>query len=128
MPHATLIQISPEQEQELGLVVSSGSSPQRLVQRALVVLLASEGKTNGQIGAELGMSRQKAGRWRERYLDGGLAGLAQDRPGRGRKPMISAQQRAAVVRKTTGPPPQHADPLEQAHHGQGHRAGGHHHW
>ena len=105
MPHATLIQLSPEQEQELGLVVSSGSSPQRLVQRALVVLLASEGKTNGQIGAELGMSRQKAGRWRERYLDGGLAGLAQDRPGRGRKPMISAQQRAAVVRKTTGPPP-----------------------
>jgi transposase len=75
------------------------------VQRALIVLLASEGKTNEDIGTELGMSRQKAGRWRGRHAEGGLAGLAQDCPGRGRKPTISARQRAAVVRKTTGPPP-----------------------
>ena len=105
MRHAVSIELSPEQKDELRLVVRSGTRSQRLVQRAQVVLLASEGKTNGEIGLELGISRQKAGRWRERYVEGGLAGLAQDRPGRGRKPTISARQRAAVVRKTTGPPP-----------------------
>lgn len=105
MRRAISVELSPGQKDELSLVVRSGTSSQRLVQRALVVLLASEGKTNGEIGTELGMSRQKAGRWRERYVEGGLAGLAQDRPGRGRKPTISAEQRAAVVRKTTSPPP-----------------------
>jgi len=105
MRRAVLVELSPEQKQELSLVVRSGTSPQRLVQRALVVLLASEGKTNEEIGVKLGMSRQKAGRWRERYVEDGLAGLERDRPGRGRKPRISHQQRAMVVRKTTGPPP-----------------------
>lgn len=105
MRHAVSIELSPEQKDELRLVVRSGTRSQRLVQRAQVVLLASEGKTHGEIGLELGISRQKAGRWRERYFEGGLTGLAQDRPGRGRKPTISARQRAAVVGKTTGPPP-----------------------
>jgi transposase len=105
MRRAIPIELSPEQQFDLRRVANSGTSAQRLVQRALVVLLAFEGKDNGQIGTELGMSRQKAGRWRTRYAEAGLAGLRHDRSGRGRKPTISAQQRAEVVRKTTGPPP-----------------------
>jgi transposase len=105
MRRAVSIELSPEEETHLRRVVNSATSSQRLVQRSLVILLAAEGKDNCQIGAELGMTRQKAGRWRERYAEAGLAGLAQDRPGRGRKSSISPKQRAEVVRKTTGPPP-----------------------
>jgi transposase len=102
---AISVNLNPEQKEALDLVVRSGKSPQRLVQRALVVLLASENKTNEQIAMELGMTRQKAGRWRNRYVEGGMEGLIHDRSGRGRKRTISAKQRAEVVRMTTEAPP-----------------------
>jgi len=52
------------------------------------------------IAAQLGITRQKAGRWRDRYAQYGLVGIEKDarRPGRHRQ--IDDAQRAAVVRKT----------------------------
>jgi transposase len=48
----------------------------------------------------MGISRQKAGRWRQRYAERGLAGIEKDAPRSGRHRRIDAEQRAAVVRKT----------------------------
>ncbi len=39
----------------------------RLAERAVIVLHAAEGLENQQIAAIMGISRQKAGRWRDRY-------------------------------------------------------------
>jgi transposase len=82
-------------------VVRSGKSPQRQVERSRVVLLAAEGRTNEQIGAELGITRQKAARWRSRFAAHRLEGIRADRPGRGRKAIITPEQRMAVVQRTT---------------------------
>jgi transposase len=71
-----------------------------LAQRAAVVLHAADGLEDQQIGALMGISRQKAGRWRKRYAKLGLAGIEKDAPRSGRKPQIDAQQRAVVVKKT----------------------------
>ena len=49
--------------------------PHREVQRAKLVLLADEGKTNVEIGERLGMSREAVSRWRGRFCEQRLEGL-----------------------------------------------------
>ena len=41
----------------------------RLSERALIVLLAADGKTNREIGVSLGITEEKAARWRGRFID-----------------------------------------------------------
>lgn len=110
MPAAVVICLSREEKSKLESITRSGLSPQRLVERATVVLLASEGRKNGEIAELLGITRQKAGRWRERFALQRLAGIEHDQPGRGRKATITAQQRASVVQKTT-----QTSPAQQTH-------------
>jgi len=81
-----------------------------LAQRASIVLLAAEGLQNKQIGERLGVTRQTAGRWRDRYAAHGLSGIEKDAPRPGRKRRISDKRRAAVVRKTL-----HETPEGQTH-------------
>ena len=47
----------------------------RLSERALMVLLAADGQTNREIGRSLGITEEKAARWRGRFVDQGRAGL-----------------------------------------------------
>jgi len=72
----------------------------RLAERAGIVLHAAEGLENQQIAAMMGISRQKAGRWRDRYAQLGLAGIERDAPRPGRHRRIGDNQRDEVVRKT----------------------------
>jgi DNA-binding CsgD family transcriptional regulator len=51
----------------------SGRTPARVAHRAEIVLLAADGLENQEIGRRLSITRQKAGRWRERYARSGLA-------------------------------------------------------
>jgi transposase len=80
----------------------------RLSERALIVLLAADGTTNREIGRSLGMTEQKAARWRGRFIDQGRAGIEQDAPGRGRKPTYPPEMVALVVRRTTRQKPKAA--------------------
>jgi len=89
----------PEQEQRTR-IVRCGKSAKRLVERVSIVLLAAEGWENQQIGLELGMSRQKAGRWRDRYAEKGLSGIEQDAPRPGRLPAISKSRKDQLITKT----------------------------
>ena len=55
-----------------------------MVQRAQIVLLASEGRRNAEIAELAGASWSKVNPWRSRYEERGIAGLADDRrSGRG---------------------------------------------
>jgi transposase len=72
----------------------------RLAERARIVLLAGEGLQDKQIGEAMGIPRQKAARWRKRYVKLGLAGIEKDAPRGGRKRTITDDQRALVIRKT----------------------------
>ena len=59
------------------------TSPYCDVMRAKIVLLASEGFSNKQIGQRLDLPRQIVSKWRKRFFDQRLAGL-QEMPRRGR--------------------------------------------
>jgi transposase len=78
--------LSTEQCSELKRLVSAPSTPQKIVRRARIGLLAAEGKDNKQIAAELHTSHVTVGLWRQRILDLGLAGIEEaPRPGRPRQ-------------------------------------------
>ena len=86
----------------------SRSLPARQVERARVVLLAAEGKSDLEIAASLRISNQKAARWRKRFLKLGLPGLEKDAPRRGRKPAIPAAVKLELIHKTTQSAPANA--------------------
>ena len=62
---------------------SQGSSPM-LAERARIVLACAEpGSGVARVAAELGSTRMTVRKWRRRFAEDGLAGLADhDRPGR----------------------------------------------
>jgi transposase len=71
-------------------------------------LLAAAGKQDLEIAADIGISNQKAARWRKRFLTLGLAGLEKDAPRPGRTPTITSATVQEVVRKTTQEKPANA--------------------
>jgi transposase len=63
-----------------------GTAPYRMVMRARIVLLAAGGTANSAIAGRLGICEDTARKWRRRYCEQGLDGLADaPRPGRPRK-------------------------------------------
>lgn len=102
------IVLSDEEARELSRLSKSRSVSVRLAERSRIVLLANKGMTNEEIGDELGITRQKAGRWRKRYAERGLEGISRDAPRPGRKPRISSRKVAQVIRLTTQTTPKDA--------------------
>ena len=86
--------LSPEQKTELQRLVRTPTTPQQTVLRSRIVLKAAEGMDNDEIAQELEISRPPVIKWRQRFLDQGLAGL-KDAPGRGRKPWLLWWRRLA---------------------------------
>ena len=102
------IVLNPDQKQLLEQVSRARSLPARQVERARIVLRAAEGRQNKEIAAELGITQEKAGRWRDRFLDGGLAALQRDAPRSGRPRSLPADIEKHIVEKTTQEKPEAA--------------------
>lgn len=68
--------------------------------RSRIILLASEGKTNQEIAAELGQDQPKVGRWRKRFAEQGLSGIEKDKSRPGRIEAISQSKESEIVRMT----------------------------
>jgi len=85
------------------------SAPHRLVMRARIVLLAADGLPNCVIAARLGVCDDTVRKWRRRYCQQGLDGMADaPRPGRPRKfaAHVAAEVKALACELpiTTGTP------------------------
>jgi transposase len=95
--------LSPEQRRELQRLVKAPATPQKLVRRAQVALLAAAGEDNAAIAEQLGTSRVTVGLWRQRFLDAGLAGLA-EAPRPGRPSTLDAHKARRVLTEVVQPP------------------------
>jgi transposase len=100
--------LSTEQRDMLESRARARSSPARSVERARIVLLAAAGMQDKQIAAKLRIMPEKAARWRNRFLDGGVGALLKDAPRPGRTPAIPLDKIQEVIRKTTQEKPGNA--------------------
>jgi transposase len=77
------IQLLDDESKILQEWLRRGKSEQRLVERARIVLLASQGKSNEQIAQDLKTRTARVSKWRRRFAAQRLAGLSDaTRPGK----------------------------------------------
>jgi len=100
--------VSEEQLRTLHAWIAARNTPQKIVLRSRIILLAHEGVANGAIARRLDTSRPNILKWRGRFAQGGPPALTEEVPGRGRKARIVGDQVAAVVVATLHTKPAHA--------------------
>jgi transposase len=92
--------LSDQNRATLTAWINARNSPQKIVLRSRIILLAAEGEANQRIAEKLGMSRPTVILWRERFASGGPSALLDDEPGRGRKPAIPTAKVKQIVEAT----------------------------
>ena len=105
---AAAIELDVEQKASLERIARQRSLPARLVERARIVLLAATGLKNKQIAQRMGITMEKAARWRMRFLEVGIAALGKDAPRPGRQRIITDAQVKNVVEMTLHQKPSNA--------------------
>lgn len=100
MRTAAPIELNPEQRAALERLARQRSLSARLVERARIVLRAADGQQNQQIATQMGIMPEKAARWRNRFLEGGIAALEKDAPRPGRTRAITDRRVKKVVEMT----------------------------
>ncbi|MFP3559490.1 IS630 family transposase [Paraburkholderia sp. SIMBA_049] len=105
---AAKVELSEAQRERLETWATGRRVPVRLAERAKMILLAAQGKTDKEIGADLGIWRGTVARWRGRFIADGVAGIERDETRPGRKPKISARKVKAIVALTTQQRPDNA--------------------
>jgi putative transposase len=103
-PKAPIV-LSKEEDEQLKSIASSRSLPHSLVNRAQIVLMATQGTPNHSIAQKVGLSPQMVCKWRRRFLQQRLSGL-HDELRLGRPRSISDEKVAVLVRKTLQTKPQ----------------------
>ncbi len=97
---AAAVTLSPEQTEVLERMARARSMPARVVERARVVLMAADGLENKEIAGRMNMTPEKAARWRNRFLAGGVAALQKDAPRPGKPRTITERKVKRVVEMT----------------------------
>jgi transposase len=102
--------LNREEREGLEQQARGRSLPARAVERARIVLRAADGLQDKEIARELGITPEKAARWRNRFLDSGGAALEKDAPRPGRSRTITEGQVKRVVEMTL-----HRKPAKATH-------------
>ena len=69
------IEVAAEDRERLRRLARDRNTPQKVVWRARIVLLAGDGMGAVDVGREVGVSILTVRRWRRRYRDSGLKGF-----------------------------------------------------
>ena len=80
MPAQVKVTLSEDDKKRLISHTRCRTTPIRLAERSKIVLLASQGQPNYKIAQALGIDVNKVGRWRNRFVASGFAGIAKDQP------------------------------------------------
>ena len=80
---APAVSLDSTMKAALHRLVQSPSTPQGLVQRSRIILVAAAGESNQQIAGELRLPEVTVSKWRRRFASRGLEGL-EDAPRSGR--------------------------------------------
>jgi transposase len=95
--------ISSDERESLNALLRAGTTEQRLVMRARIVLAAADGIANERIATAVGVHKMTVLLWRGRFERERMAGLA-DAPRPGREPIYDRAARDRVIALTLEPP------------------------
>jgi transposase len=100
------IQVSPEDRERLVSLARDRNTPQKIVWRSQIALLAGEGIGAVEVARRVGKSVLTVRRWRRRYAAKGVDGLLKDatRPP-GRKPLTARKIKQVVNLTLNEKPP-----------------------
>ncbi len=98
---ANALPMSQDQRRTLEAWVRAQGTPQGVVRRVRIALLAADGQSNRRIAQEVGVTRATVLLWRQRFQQGGPAALTEIRTGRGRPVTYTADRVKAIVEATT---------------------------
>lgn len=107
MPKLKPLTLAADERVKLEAWVRRPKTSQRLALRSRIVLAAVDGKSNTEIAADLRVAMPTVGKWRQRFLDDRLEGLA-DEPRPGAPRTIADAQVEEVVTKTLESKPKNA--------------------
>ena len=111
---AEALPLTPDERRQLEAWAKERTAPARLVERARILLLLADGLGIRPAARHLNVGLNTIRRWRDRFLATGCSGIEHDAPGRGRKPVITAERKAEIVRMTTQEKPRNATVLQGA--------------
>lgn len=97
---AAVIALSDPQRAQLEQWVRAQFTPQQVVLRSRILLMAASGKGDFEIAEELEVNRHTPALWRKRFLVQGLEGIWEVKVGRGRKPSHDADKVASIIEAT----------------------------
>ncbi|MDZ4235054.1 MAG: IS630 family transposase [Dietzia sp.] len=106
------LEVGEEDRVELERMVRAVSAEVRMVERARIVLCASEGVPAAQIAERVGCSEKTALKWRGRYARDGIDGL-RDAPRSGAPLTHGPETRALLIAKACTRPPERPEGARQ---------------
>lgn len=105
---AATIVLSPEERATIDMWARGKRFSVRLVQRAQIIQMATDGIMNQDIAIKLATTRPTVQLWRDRFLALRLTSLEKDAPRPGRLPKIPAEKIAAIIEATLHTKPSNA--------------------
>jgi transposase len=98
--HATPVNLTENDQQELERWVAAHLTPQQVSQRCRIVLAAAGGQPDKFIADDLGINFKTVALWRKRFVSEGPDCLWEVAEGRGRKPTLTAKDVERIVDAT----------------------------
>ena len=120
-PKPPAVNLSEAERQGLEKLVKAHSTPQQIVLRARIILMAGQGLNNEQVGRQLHVGVDMVRYWRQRWLAGQALPLSElsveerlhDLPRAGKPSAISADQRCQMAALACEKPEQSQRPISQ---------------
>src|SRR5512136_2503240 len=98
------IVLEPDQRAELEQLVRTHTTPKRTAERAQIILWGAEGQTNVEIARKLRTRVARISKWRTRFVNEGVEGLA-DEPRTGQPRKYTSETEQTILRTLDEPPP-----------------------
>lgn len=105
MPKKYVVDLTDNERQTLMKLVKSGNDSARKMNRARILLLANDGKTDEAIVDALKVGVATVERTRRKFVEDGLTVALNDRPRPGRQPKLDGNQRAYLTALACSQPP-----------------------
>jgi transposase len=101
-----VVDLTPEEREELLGLLKGGQARVRKTNRARILLLADEGRTDEEVAEALFTSVSTVERTRKRFVEGGLERALNELPRSGGKRKLTGKQEAYLVALACSDPPE----------------------